>query len=160
MDGVPTGLSPHPPPMSTSTNIAVKQVPPLQNDPFAVLVSADSRTSSPFNQLQSNHMSISSPSSLLDLGHPSSSPKAQATVSKAPGDDEWTFTSALPEETLPSSSQLQILNSSIKVEFVSRRIPGEKRIQVLVQFSNNTPLPITELHFQVAIEKVGILLRM
>ncbi|WEW55402.1 ARF-binding protein [Emydomyces testavorans] len=142
------------PQTSLPSDTAVKQSTATpRNDPFASLVSGSSRTSSPFSQLQSHGMPSSSPPSLLNLGQSVSPSNTQPAVTKSPGEDEWTFASALPEESLPTSSQVQVLNSSIKVEFNSRRIPGEKRIQVLARFSNNTNQVISELHFQVAIEK-------
>ncbi|KAK2813088.1 hypothetical protein FQN50_000765 [Emmonsiellopsis sp. PD_5] len=130
--------------------------PPAAADPFASLVSARSQTSSPFNQLQSSQPSSSSPSTFLDFGQPpvSQSAVAQPTTAAAGGgDDEWTFASALPEASLPSSSKVQVLNSSIGIDFASKRNPGEQKIHVLASFSNNTTQPISELHFQVAIEK-------
>ncbi|KAI1947995.1 ARF-binding protein [Ophidiomyces ophidiicola] len=124
----------------------------LQGDPFASLVSSGSRTSSPFRQLQSPKAPSPSSSALLDVGQPFSPPNLQTTAN-APADDEWTFTSSLPEDALPTSNQTQVLNSSINIVFFSRRIPRENRIQVIVQFSNNSTQAISQVHFQVAIEK-------
>lgn len=133
--------------------------PPV--DPFASLVSGNSRTSSPFNQLQSSQTSTPPSSSLLDLGQLSQStappppPAASSTTAKPSStDDEWTFSSALPEDTLPSSNHIEVLSSAIRIEFTVKRTPGDKRIHLLALFSNTTNQPISELHFQVAIEKV------
>ncbi|EER26206.1 hypothetical protein D8B26_003453 [Coccidioides posadasii str. Silveira] len=152
--GSPSGTpsTPQPHILAQSSTTTKPSIATPQNDPFASIVSTGSRTSSPFRQLQSHQLPSTPPSSLLDLDQPSSSAGAPATA-KGSGDDEWTFTSALPEDSLPTSSQILVLNSSIKIEFVSQRIPGEKRIRVMVQFSNNTSQVISELHFQVAIEK-------
>jgi hypothetical protein len=48
---------------------------------------------------------------------------------------------------------VQVLNSSIKIDFTSKRNAGQ-HIHVVALFSNSTTRPITELHFQVAVEKV------
>ncbi|KAF3491288.1 VHS domain-containing protein [Arthroderma uncinatum] len=160
---VPYSKSPSLPSASTPSALAP------QADPFASIGSGGSRTSSPFNKLQSSAASTTS-SSLLDLGQLASGPSATAntlprqpqkpTLAKKGGnnqvsetDDEWTFSSALPEETLPSQNTVEILNTSIGIKIQVKRLPGENRIHGLVSFSNNTPQPISELHFQIAIEK-------
>ncbi|KAL1952849.1 hypothetical protein VTO42DRAFT_4105 [Malbranchea cinnamomea] len=146
----PTSLSIASAPPPTITTPAA--TPPV--DPFASLVASTSRTSSPFNQPKSSHVPTPSSSSLLDLESLSISqqPPSQAAPKPA-ADEEWTFASALPEDTLPSTSQIVVLNSSIKIEFASRRNPGENKIHVVALFSNNTTQPISDLHFQLAIEK-------
>ncbi|KAM5464453.1 ARF-binding protein [Microsporum audouinii] len=145
-----------------------------QADPFATITSGDSRTSSPFNKLQSSSSS-NALSSLLDLGQlapgpattanthshtlsqpqpqPSSHAKQVASGQNSEADDEWTFSSALPEETLPSQNTVEVLNTTIGIKMQVKRLPGENRIHGLVSFSNNTSQPISELHFQIAIEK-------
>lgn len=130
--------------------------PPPASDPFAALVSSNPRTSTPLQQQQSigTQKTTSSPSSLLDIAPLSQPTSRPSSTHNAPADDEWNFTSALPESSLPSSNRLEVLNSSLKIEFTSRRVPGQPTIQVTAQFSNNTSQPITELHFQVAVEKV------
>ncbi|OAX81027.1 hypothetical protein ACJ72_04637 [Emergomyces africanus] len=142
------------PPTSVPASIQQQAATPPPADPFASLVSARSQTSSPFNQLQSSLVSSSSPSSLLDLGQGVSETVTLPTAPTATaGDDEWTFASALPENNLPSTGNVQVLNSSIGIDFASSRSAGDQKIQVVVSFSNNTSHPISDLHFQVAIEK-------
>ncbi|EFE32916.1 uncharacterized protein ARB_00003 [Trichophyton benhamiae CBS 112371] len=144
---------------------------PRPSDPFAAITSGGSRTSSPFNKLQSSASSNAASSSLLDLGQLASGPPAptlhapyspqQSSQSKqvtpaqtSDADDEWTFSSALPEETLPSQNTIEVLNATIGIKMQVKRFPGENKIHGLVSFSNNTPHAISELHFQIAIEKV------
>ncbi|OAL69026.1 hypothetical protein A7D00_7003 [Trichophyton violaceum] len=144
---------------------------PKPSDPFAAITSGGSRTSSPFNKLQSSASSNAAPSSLLDLGQLASGPPAptlhapyspqQSSQSKqvtpaqtSDADDEWTFSSALPEETLPSQNTIEVLNTNIGIKMQVKRFPGENKIHGLVSFSNNTPHAISELHFQIAIEKL------
>lgn len=125
--------------------------PPV--DPFASLVSASPRaSSSPFQPPQSQPAPASS--SLLDLvGGPAPQAQAQAT---AAGDDEWDFASSLPtSNALPSRNTITVLNSQIHVNIGASRAPTQpNRILATAFFSNNTPQAITELHFQVAVEKV------
>lgn len=140
--------TPKPPSLSTQPSAPT---PPA--DPFASLVSSTPRKSSPLQQqLQSSHAPKSSQSSLLDLVN-TSSPQPQGSA-QAAGDDDWTFTSALPQTTTPSFGKTQILGSPIRIDFLSQRKPGENKIHVVATFSNTTDLPVSELHFQVAIEKV------
>jgi hypothetical protein len=100
-----------------------------------------------------SNQKVPSSSALVDLmgGSPSSSIPAAA-----PADDEWSFTSALPTESaLPTSNRVRVLDSSLAVDFEARRKPGETRtIQIMALFSNKSSQPLTELHFQVAVERV------
>ncbi|EEH21345.2 hypothetical protein PABG_07864 [Paracoccidioides brasiliensis Pb03] len=142
-----------PAPLLTSIQQQIATPPPA--DPFTSLVSARSQTSSPFHQLQSFMGTSHSPSAaILDLAQPVSQPAAQTTApTSTAGDDEWTFASALPEDSAPSTSKVQVLKSSIGIDFISSRNAGEQKIHVVVSFSSNTSQPISEIHFQVAIEK-------
>lgn len=131
---------------------------PPPADPFASLVSASSRVSSPLAPpAQSGQRQGQASSSLLDLGGggPSTQPQSQQAT-EANNDEEWTFASALPENSLPSTNKVQVLNSSLRIDFVARRNPANARqIHVVALFSNSTSQPLSELHFQVAVEKVG-----
>ncbi len=64
-------------------------------------------------------------------------------------DDEWTFSSALPDQP----TDLTVTNSKIKTVFtVSRSNDSELLIQSRI--SNNTSQPIGDLTFQLAVTKV------
>ena len=121
--------------------------PPV--DPFASLVSASPRNASPF---QGGKTAAPAGSSLLDLAP---APATQP-ASKAPEEDEWDFTSSLPESNaLPSTNRVTVLASALRIEFVARRSPQQPRqIQVVALFSNAINEPMRDLHFQVAVEKV------
>ncbi|KAE8375071.1 VHS domain-containing protein [Aspergillus bertholletiae] len=112
---------------------------PPPSDPFASLVSASPRHPSPFPSVVSR----------------TSSSQPPAGNTKAPDEDEWDFTSSLPESNaLPTTNRVQVLNSSLRVEFVVRRHPQQARqIHMVALFSNGTSQPLSELHFQVAVEK-------
>ena len=132
--------------------------PPPPADPFASLVSGSSRGPSPLvsaaAQSQPSQPPAPAPasSSLLDLaGGP------VASTGKGPEDDEWDFTSSLPQaSSLPSTNKVQVLSSSLRVEFVARRNPNQaQQIHIVALFSNTTGQGLTDLHFQVAVEKVN-----
>lgn len=116
-------------------------------DPFASLISGSSRGSSPFSPTVSQ-----TPPAMTWSGTPAR-PAAQPKE-----EDEWDFTSSLPESSsaLPSTNKLTVLDSSLRIEFVARRHPSQPRlIHIVGSFSNRTNQPIQELHFQVAVEKVN-----
>lgn len=132
--------------------------PPPAVDPFASLISSSSRSASP---MVSNQKSSSS--ALVDLmgsGPVPSSTTGESTTTTPPADDEWSFTSSLPTESaLPATNRVRVLDSSLAVDFEARRKPGEPRaIQIMALFSNKTSQPLSELHFQVAVERVSLLL--
>ncbi|PKX94607.1 VHS domain protein [Aspergillus novofumigatus IBT 16806] len=138
--------APRPPQQPTATPTP----PPPASDPFAALVpfpSGASSTQSP----------AAASSSLLDLvgAGPPTTAAASGSSAKAQDDDEWNFASSLPESNaLPTTNKVQVLNSSLRIEFVARRHPSQPRqIHVVALFSNTTGQPLNELHFQVAVEK-------
>ena len=128
--------------------------PPASVDPFASLVSASPRHASPFpSQSPKPAQPAAAGSSLLDLAAASATGPANSVAKE---DDEWNFASSLPETSaLPSVNRVQVLNTSLRIEFVARRHPQQPRlIHVVALFSNATSQPLNELHFQVAVEKV------
>ncbi|KAL2860892.1 VHS domain protein [Aspergillus lucknowensis] len=143
----PRSQSSTPVPGFSHTQSATATPPPPAADPFASLVSASPRNASPLPSGTSSPRPHAG-SSLLDLG--GAEPKAKASE-----DDEWNFTSSLPESSsLPSTNRVRVLDSSLKIEFVARRAPQQQRqIHIVAQFSNATGQPLNELHFQVAVEK-------
>jgi ADP-ribosylation factor-binding protein GGA len=124
-------------------------------DPFAALISANSRASSPFRRQAAAKPTPASSSSLLDLADASSqAASAPSSPNGAATDDEWNFASSLPESTLATSQQLEVHSSSIKIEFIASRDTGQQSIHIVAHFSNQTARPIHRVHFQVAVEKV------
>ena len=118
--------------------------PKTTTDPFASLVSGSSRGPSPFSP------SPSKAPPTANLGGTGDRP-AEAE------EDEWDFTSSLPESgALPSTNKVAVLDSPLRIEFVARRHPNQARqIHIVGMFSNRTSQPLQELHFQVAVEKVS-----
>ncbi|MCJ1311440.1 hypothetical protein MMC25_005111 [Agyrium rufum] len=134
------------------------QPPPPQSDPFAALSSSNLRSASPF----SNPSRTSTPSGFNFSASMSQPPPAPApvnpsqTTNGAPMDDDWDFSSALPEDTAPTSQELVVSDQDINITFhVKRQGPTEPVLAVLAVFSNKTPNAITEYTFQVAVTKSG-----
>lgn len=167
----PVSLPIHNNPQSYANSPAPQQQPPATSkapapDPFASLIQPTSGTTTPQMNQGSSKTPISTSGGLLDISSLSISPAqgTSATVNKtqeqtkaAPADDEWTFASALPEPAPQPSNKIEVLNSPVKIDFVSERKGAEPVIHVVAFFSNTTNLPISELHFQVAIEKVRLI---
>ncbi|KAJ9666508.1 ARF-binding protein [Coniosporium apollinis] len=142
---------------STSTP-AIASQPQLQSsqkptDPFAALTSSTPRTASPFQFQQSLKPAPSPSAALFDFSDDTSTPALTSkpplpATATAPADDDWTFTSALPD----SPNSITVTNSAIKTVFsVSRQ--SDDAILISSRISNNTAQPISELAFQVAVTK-------
>ncbi|KAF2198980.1 VHS-domain-containing protein [Delitschia confertaspora ATCC 74209] len=133
--------SPQPPSTQTSRSTP---------DPFAALSSP--RQSSPFQFQQSTP---SGSTDLLGMSSPAPlSGLAQSNSTAANDDDEWAFASAVPDQ----SKDIIVNNTSINVAFnVSRE--SDTVLLIKSRISNNTPLRITDLTFQVAVSK-GYTLRL
>ena len=133
--------------------------PPVKADPFASLATPP-RQASPFQFQQSTSKSpVPSQQSmkpapqqgagvdLLGIGGGSNGTSRPSTSN----DDEWTFSSALPDQP----SDLTVTDSSVKTIFnISRSSDSEIVIQSRI--SNNTPQPISDLTFQLAVTKVSL----
>lgn len=93
------------------------------------------------------------------MSQSNSGKQAVAAAAPAAEDDEWNFSSALPETSaasLPKEHRGTITDSSIRAEFLANRTTASSpAIDMLFSFSNNTAQPISELHFQLAVTKVG-----
>lgn len=128
------------------------------SDPFAALSTPASRTGSPFHFQQSLHPPTSSSATLLDIGvvapqsrPPTTAPQTNVVKPAIFNDDEWTFTSSLPDH----AHEVNVVNTSIHVNFLISRPPQLKNaILINSNISNNTTQPITDLTFQLAVTKV------
>ena len=155
------------PPSLLQSQQAARSLQP-SNDPFAALSSAASRTASPLPVSQTSQKPIPpSSASLFDFASPKpaapqSSPAAnsQQVTNGAPADDDWNFTSALPDDgsELPTQNNLTVSNTSVEIAFrVERLESSDSSISINASFSNNTPSLITEYTLQVAVAKVNIM---
>lgn len=116
-----------------------------KSDPFAAL-NTPPRQSSPFQSMQSRSPAppSSQPIDLLGLGGGTSAPAPTAAH-----EDEWEFSSALPDQP----SEITVTSSSIKTVFgVSRS--SDTEIVLQSRISNATGQPINDLTFQLAVTKV------
>lgn len=121
-------------------------------DPFASL-NSPARQPSPF-QFQQSLKATASPAPPAQQQSASSLLGGQSNGAAAAADDEWTFSSALPDQT----NSLTVTNSTIKTVFqVSRPSNADNYITIESAISNNTALPITDLTFQLAVTKVRFL---
>ena len=153
------------PPNLLQTQQATKPSIPSQasTDPFAALSS--SRTVSPLPASHSSQKPAPPPSaSLFDFASPKSEvPQTQSAANSqqatngASADDDWNFTSALPDDgELPAYTNLTVSNTSVKIDFRVERPEGtDSAISIGASFSNNTPSLITEYTLQVAVTKVN-----
>jgi ADP-ribosylation factor-binding protein GGA len=121
-------------------------------DPFAALTSPAPRQASPMHFQQSIKPQTTG-NAAIDLlgGTPApTSNLAQNSTTAAADDDEWTFASAVPDTT----KELTVTNTTLNIAFnVSRE--SETVLLIHSRISNNTPLPVSGLTFQVAASKVG-----
>ncbi|KAL2400012.1 putative ADP-ribosylation factor-binding protein C25H2.16c [Exophiala dermatitidis] len=107
------------------------------NDPFAALVAStsSSRPSTPQNANKSQPMS--------------QFPSAPKQPAPQQGEEEWTTF----ESSLPETSVVKVLSSSVEILFEPRRQSGESTIHITARFSNTTNQRVTGLQFFVAVEK-------
>jgi hypothetical protein len=133
-----SALPPSKPSTPAPASQQARQIKQTPVDPFAALISAGPRPSTPASQGNTQ---------LKPQQQGKQNIQANATESSA-ADDEWLFESALP-----TPQSIQVLSSSVRIDFEPRRLPGQSAIQITARFSNTTPQRITGLHFQVAVEK-------
>jgi hypothetical protein len=98
----------------------------------------------------------STSSSLFDFAQ-AAPPATAIPPAAANDDDEWAFSSALPESNgLPSSNTFTITDAIINISiYATRKSPSDPIINMTVHFSSKVAQLITELTFQVAVTKVG-----
>ncbi|TVY44460.1 putative ADP-ribosylation factor-binding protein [Lachnellula occidentalis] len=121
--------------------IAKAQPPAPSIDPFAALASPV-RHSTP-QQAQP---------SMFDFGN-HQAPAPAPTAAPVADDDEWAFSSALPE-ALPPSNTIAVSNTNIGISLhATRETQTPAMITLSLTFSNATPQPISELTFMAAVTK-------
>jgi hypothetical protein len=72
-------------------------------------------------------------------------------------EDDWNFTSSLPEAEISQSMShhLRVVSSYIRIDFVVNRQAQDQTIHIIARFSNDTAQAISGVKFQVAVEKVS-----
>lgn len=114
-------------------------ISPAASDPFSSIAKMPSRQSSPFDYQQ----------------QPFATPRAKTSLAAGDEDDEWMFSTALPErsEWQTRSKYVVVTRSVIELGFnVSRPHIGDG-LRILAVFSNRTPQVIGAITFQVAVTK-------
>lgn len=91
---------------------------------------------------------------LLGMGNGTSSTSRPSTAdaSAKKEDDEWTFSSALPDQP----TELVVTNSSIRTVFNVNRV-NDTNLELKSRISNSTDQSITDLTFQLAVTKVSMI---
>lgn len=111
-------------------------------DPFAALIS-------PARQFTPQPAAPSH--SMFDFGIQKAPPAAPAA---AVDDDEWAFSSALPEG-LPSENTIMVSETTLGISLHATREPSSPAVITLsLTFSSKTDQPISDLEFAVAVTKV------
>jgi ADP-ribosylation factor-binding protein GGA len=131
---------------------------PKKSDPFAALATPP-RQASPFQFQQATSKSPPPPSQssgggidLLGIGNAPSTTQQRPSSSSANNDDEWTFSSALPDQP----TDIAVTDSAIKTIFSVLR-SGDQEITIQSRISNSTSSQISDLTFQLAVTKVGLM---
>ncbi|KAK6063855.1 vhs domain-containing protein [Seiridium cupressi] len=155
---------------STAGGVPTTTSPPPQTfSPFSAFTSAPT-ASSQSNTPQPSFMSAfappkpSAPASdpFASLASPQFGSKPATPKPAAPApiasneDDEWSFSSALPTEapTLPKEHSATVKEGQLRVDMKAARSPqAPNAIALSFAFSNATPQPISELHFELAVTK-------
>ena len=136
----------------TSTPPPSSQQPQQQSsnraDPFSGLAGLTSQSPQPsFPGLPSHQHNGSVAAQTSNLGQQSSN--------HTTAEDDWNFSSALPVESLPSTSTIVVSEKDVGIVFeASRDASNETTVKVLAKLSNKTSTSITEYTFQVAVSKV------
>lgn len=83
-------------------------------------------------------------------------PQPAAAAPAANDDDEWSFSSALPQEapSQPKEHKATVSDSTVKIEMIAGRSGSGNALNLSFAFSNNSAQPISELHYQLAVTKV------
>jgi ADP-ribosylation factor-binding protein GGA len=136
-----------PPSKSTTPRPLGKPSKPVAADPFSILA----------NPVRKQQSVTQQAVSMFDFAPPKQAMQSLAAVpaNGAVPEDDWNFSSALPEEAQPSSNTIVVADKEIKIMFdVSRRDNVADVVDILAKFSNKSSSTITDLTFQIAVTKV------
>ena len=129
---------------ATPIPASLQQHQPKKSDPFAAL-GTPSRQASPFQHAQSKAPAPSSGGNLDLLGMGSSN----GTSAPAATEDEWEFSSALPDQP----TEITVTKSQITTVFKVSR-PNDSELLIQSRISNATAQTVADLTFQLAVTKV------
>ncbi|KAH8819482.1 VHS domain-containing protein [Xylogone sp. PMI_703] len=119
--------------------------PAPPSDPFAALASPAQQSTSQQNR---------NTSSLFNFTAGQSPAPPTQSAPPVTDDDEWAFSSALPEGSLPTSNSMVLSDTKLKIFLHATREPHTPSIITLnLAFSNQTQETITNMTFQAAVTK-------
>ncbi|KAG6020387.1 hypothetical protein E4U41_002865 [Claviceps citrina] len=136
-------VTPRPSPQQQQPKPAAPPAYQAAADPFAALAATSSSSS------------FSSPSTPFS-STPAPPPFQHQTAASNNDDDEWNFSSSLPPagSNKPREHKGTISDSVLRTNFfASRTSSASNSIRIFFSFDNTSSLPITELHFQLAVTK-------
>ncbi|KAI0121693.1 VHS domain-containing protein [Xylariales sp. AK1849] len=153
---------------STATGAGISSPPPAPFSPFLGFASAPSLSQS--NTPQPSSVSAFAPPKPATQSHDPFAALASSQFSSKPAtpkpavpaptvtneDDEWSFSSALPPEapSLPKEHSAIVKDGQLRIDLKAARSPqAPSALALSFAFSNETPQPIGELHFQLAVTK-------
>ncbi|KAL8825803.1 MAG: hypothetical protein Q9191_004194 [Dirinaria sp. TL-2023a] len=133
------------------------------SDPFAALSSPPSQPSPSLNSQRPQQASSTASTSLFEFASSANQsspryppPNIPQQTNGASADDEWSFSSALPDENanLPASKDINVQNGPVGIVFRAGRPSNSNSvIHIMASFSNHTSNAVTEYEFQVAVTK-------
>ena len=152
-------------PAPTSLQQQSSRSPNPPNDPFAALSSNPPPQPSPsLNSQRPQQASSTTSASLFGFASPANQPSPRNPPANIPqqtngasADDEWNFSSALPDEhvNLPASNDVTVHSGPVNIIFkASRPSNSDSVIHITASFSNRTTNLVTEYEFKVAVTKV------
>ena len=124
----------------------------FQQQQAAALAKQHAPITDPFAALASTNQAASQSPSMFDFANPKPPVVAPPALDTTGDDDEWAFSSALPE---PQSNTIKVSDTALEVLLHASREPATPAsIAISLSYSNKTDQPISDLAFQVAVSKV------
>jgi ADP-ribosylation factor-binding protein GGA len=145
-------------PVSQSTTPQPAQFQQQQQQKPIIAASPQAPAADPFAALKAS-IQQSPPQqpqkSIFDFANPQPPVNKSAPVASTGDDDEWAFSSALPEGP-PSSNTLTVSDTSLRISLHAAREPSTLAVITMsLSFSNKTAQPISELTFMAAVTKAS-----
>ncbi|KAK6582524.1 hypothetical protein PZA11_004932 [Diplocarpon coronariae] len=142
---------------SNATSKATTPQPSLYQQPAALHQAQVTRPlpqADPFAALASPRPAASPASpSIFDFGPSHAATPAPAAAAPAADDDEWAFSSALPEG-LPSSNTIQVSETALGISLhAAREAQTPTVITMSISYSNHSDQALSELTFMAAVTK-------
>lgn len=128
----------------------------LQQQQAVAMVKPSTPSVDPFASLASpiRHSTPQQTSSMFDFASHAPPAAVPAAALPAADDDDWAFSSALPEG-LPASNTITVSNTHVNITLHAKRQPQTPDIITMtVRFTSKAQQPVSDLTFEVAVTKV------